>query len=179
VQYLIDILLGKESERNRGFGHTQLPTFGVGADLDSGQWRSVFRQLVARGLLTVDIEGYGSLKLTARAGPVLKGEEQIEFRVDPERPAKTRKRRSSAPDDSRRDSPIFEALRLLRKTLAEEAGVPPYVVFHDATLLEMAERLPATRAEFSELSGVGASKLERYAQPFLDELDRLRPSANT
>jgi len=166
--YLVDVLLGKDHERIRRFGHDRIPTFGVGRELDARQWRAVVRQLVARGLLTVDVEGHGSLRLAERARPVLQGEERIELRMDrPARGGATRKRVGSGVEPDR-SSPLWNALRELRKRLADEQGVPPYVVFHDSTLAQMVEQRPRDREEFAALSGVGRAKLERYAEPFLE-----------
>ncbi len=171
VGYLVDVLQGKETDRLRGFGHHRLPTFGVGGDLDVRQWQSVFRQLVVRGLLSVDPE-FGSLRLTANSNPVLRGETSIDMRRDPPRPAprKTRAKKGTVARQIDRASPLFDALRSLRRSLAKDAGVPPYVIFHDSTLMEMADRHPTTREEFGTIGGVGANKLERYADRFLDVL---------
>jgi ATP-dependent DNA helicase RecQ len=172
VRYLVDVLQGKETDRLRDFGHQSLPTFGVGGDLDVRQWQSVFRQLVARGLLSVDPE-FGSLRLTANSNSVLRGNASIEMRRDPPRPAQRKPRAKKGTVVARqidRASPLFDALRSLRRSLAKDAGVPPYVIFHDSTLIEMADRHPTTREEFGTISGVGAVKLERYADRFLDVL---------
>ena len=171
VQYLVDVLQGKGTDRLRGFGHHMLPTFGVGGDLDVRQWQSVFRQLVARGVLSVDPE-FGSLRLTANSNAVLRGETAIEMRRDPPRPARrrTRAKKGTVARQIDRSSPLFDALRSLRRSLAKDAGVPPYVIFHDSTLAEMADRIPTTLEQFGTISGVGATKLERYADRFLDVL---------
>jgi ATP-dependent DNA helicase RecQ len=172
VNYLIDVLLGKEDERIARFGHDRLSTYGIGGDLDGTAWRSVFRQLVARGFLTVDVEGYGSLRLTPEAGPVLRGEIDVMLRRDPER--KLSRRRRGADKlvvegiEVDKSSPLFEALRQRRKELADEQGVPPYVIFHDSTLMQMVAFAPGSREEFARLGGVGATKLERYADAFLE-----------
>jgi ATP-dependent DNA helicase RecQ len=170
VNYLIDVLVGRVDERLQRFGHDRLKTFGIGRDLDAGQWRSVFRQLVARGLMTVDIEGHGSLRLTPESGAVLRGERRLELRR--ERPRVARRARAARGDPAAVDpsSPLWDALRRRRKELADAQGVPPYVIFHDSTLAAMAQCRPATRAEFAGLSGVGATKLERYADAFLEVL---------
>ncbi len=171
VNYLIDVLRGRDDERIRRFGHDRVSTFGVGADTDAAQWRSVYRQLVARGLLAVDVEGFGGLRLTDAARPVLAGEEPCELRRDRRRErAGTKPRRKGLLEipEVDRESPLWEALRALRKRLAEEQGVPPYVIFHDSTLAHMVQRRPATREEFAGLSGVGERKLERYADAFLE-----------
>jgi len=168
VNYLIDILQGRENERIRRFGHHRISTWGIGEELDTRQWRSVFRQLVARGYITVDIGGHGSLRLTDRCRPLLRGEEQLSLRKDriPEKrkPAREKPSRQLVGDA---DRILWEALRTLRKRLAEERGVPPYVVFHDSTLLEMVELRPTTLAGLSTISGVGQHKLERYGERFI------------
>jgi ATP-dependent DNA helicase RecQ len=173
VRYLVDVLQGTETDRVRSLGHHRIPTFGVGGDLDLRQWQSVFRQLVARGLLSVDPE-FGSLRLTGDSHAVLRGHTSIELRRDPPRPARrsSGSRKGDAARQIDRSSPLFDALRSLRRTLAQDAGVPPYVIFHDSTLMEMVERRPKTREQFGMISGVGASKLERYADRFLEVLRR-------
>ena len=169
--YLIDVLRGLGNERIRRFGHDRIPTHGVGADLDPYRWRSVFRQLVARGLLSVDMEGYGSLKLTESSRPVLRGEEEVLMRRDlrPGRAAKKRKTKEPLPppDPATWDEELWEALRARRTDLAKTQKVPPYVIFHDSTLREMVEQRPRTLEEFERLSGVGETKLRRYGEEFL------------
>ena len=167
VNYLIDVLRGKDDDRIRRFGHDRQSTFGIGAGLEANQWRSVFRQIVAGGLLTVDVEGHGSLLLTPDASPVLRGERRIELRRDTRvRPAAVSSK-TAATIDVDRGSPLWSALRTLRKELADRQGVPPYVIFHDSTLAQMMQLRPSSREEFSTLSGVGERKLELYAEPFL------------
>ena len=168
VNYLIDILQGRENERICRFGHHRISTWGIGEELDTRQWRSVFRQLVARGYITVDIGGHGSLRLTDRCRPLLRGEEQLSLRKDriPEKRKPVRKKALRQPLGDA-DRLLWEALRALRKRLAEEQGVPPYVVFHDSTLLEMVELRPTTLAGLSAISGVGQHKLERYGERFV------------
>ena len=174
--YVIDVLLGKDSERIRGFGHQRLSTFGIGADLDVATWRSVFRQLVARGLMSVDVEGFGSLKLTGESRAVLRGACEVRLRRDAAAPRKQKRRREPvkraagaaratlAPEHRG----LFDALRAHRRELAKAQGVPPYVIFHDVTLEAMAEQQPCTRDEFATLPGVGEKKLERYAETFIE-----------
>ena len=169
--YLTDVLRGRDTERVRRFGHDELPTFGVGADLDAYQWRSVFRQLVARGLLSVEIEKYGSIRLTDASWPVLRGEAEVHMRMDVRPAAARRKRKAKAapptPDPATWDEALWEALRRRRTELARAQSVPPYVIFHDATLREMVARRPCTREDFAELTGVGETKLGRYGDDFL------------
>ena len=171
VNYLIDVLLGKEDERIRGFGHDRLPTFGIGRELEAGPWRSVFRQLVAGNLLTVDLEGHGGLRLTEAARPVLRGEQRIELRQDRKR-EKTSRDKSRTPRASHlvdtADEPLWEALRSCRTAIARAQGVPPYVIFHDATLLDMLQQRPQSSSEMRQVSGVGERKLELYGNAFLD-----------
>ncbi len=170
--YLTDVLRGLGNERIRSFGHDQLPTHGVGADIDPYRWRSVFRQLVARGLLSVDMEGYGSLRLTEASWPVLRGEEEVLMRQDV-RPARAKAGRKPKeplppPDPATWDESLWEALRTRRTELAKAQSVPPYVIFHDSTLREMVHHRPHTLEEFARLSGVGETKLSRYGDEFLE-----------
>ena len=170
VNYLVDVLLGKDDERMRRFGHHQLSVFGIGQDLGTNEWRGVFRQLIARGLLAVDIEGHGALRLTERCRPVLRGEETVMLRREV-KPAKTpRSRRKGGTAVAGSDEALWEALRAQRRLLAEEQGVAPYMIFHDATLMEMMVARPATLAQLSQISGVGTRKLEAYGEVFLDVL---------
>ncbi|MDE2872355.1 MAG: DNA helicase RecQ [Gemmatimonadota bacterium] len=169
--YLIDVLRGMDNERIRRFGHDRIPTHGVGTDLDPYRWRSVFRQLVARGLLSVDMEGYGSLRLTEASRRVLRGEEEVLMRQDlrPGRTARKRKAKEPPPppDPETWDEALWEALRARRTELARAQSVPPYVIFHDSTLRDMVHRRPRTLEEFARLSGVGEAKLDRYGEEFL------------
>ena len=174
--YVIDVLLGKDSERIRGFGHHRLSTFGIGADLDVATWRSVFRQLVARGLMRVDVEGFGSLKLTGESRAVLRGACEVRLRRDAAAPRKQKRRREPAERGAGaaratlapEHRGLFDALRAHRRELARAQGVPPYVIFHDVTLEAMAEQQPRTLDEFATLPGVGEKKLERYAETFIE-----------
>jgi ATP-dependent DNA helicase RecQ len=165
VNHLIDVLRGADNERIQQFGHHQLPTFGVGTDLDNNQWRSVFRQLVARGYLSVDLERFGALRLEERCRALLRGEQRIELRRDTKTKAAKQQTRTALPADI--DIALWEALREHRRELAEEQGVPPYVIFHDRTLQEMCVALPQNPLQFGRLSGVGERKLEKYGESFL------------
>ncbi len=171
VNYLIDVLLGKPDERIQRFGHDAITTFGIGRDLTTPEWRGIYRQLIARGLLTVDIEGHGGLRLTDACRPVLRGEENLWLRreIKPMRVKKTKTVRGSAsPFTTERDKSLWEALRALRRKLAEKQGVPPYVVFHDATLAEMVALRPQSLDAFAHISGVGERKLAAYGAVFLE-----------
>ena len=170
VNYLVDVLLGKDDERIQRFGHDQLSTFGIGKDLDNNEWRGVFRQLISRGLLAVDLEGHGGLRLTDLSRPLLRGEQRLMLRRDakPEKAKKTKTTREARTPFSREsDQHLWEALRARRLELARSQGVPPYVVFHDATLAAMVERRPQTLAELARISGVGERKLAAYGEDFL------------
>ncbi len=169
--YLIDVLRGRDTERIRRFGHDRLPTYGVGADLGPREWHSVFRQLVARGLLSVDVDGYGSIRLTGESGPVLRGDVEVLMRRDVRpvaaKPRRPRGEQESPPDPATWDEGLWEALRKRRTELASAQAVPPYVIFHDSTLREMVARRPRTPDDFSQLAGVGDTKLRRYGTDFL------------
>jgi ATP-dependent DNA helicase RecQ len=169
--HLVDILLGHHNEKIRAHGHDRLSTYGIGKELDATQWRSVFRQLLVRGLLAVDWEARGALLLTEAARPVLRGEQPVLLRRDDTSGEKPGKARRSAPAimDSE-ETRVFEALRALRRRLAEEQGVPPYVIFHDGVLTQMAQQRPQTEQALSAISGVGERKLARYGEAFLDVL---------
>ena len=177
VTHLVDILRGAGNERISQLGHDKLSTYGIGADLDARQWKGVFRQLVALGLLEVDIEGHGSLRLTDASRPVLRGEQTVALREESTR-TRDRERGSSrgsgagpaAVPLSAAGLPLFEALRALRASLAREQSVPAYVIFHDATLRAIAERRPESLGELGNISGVGAAKLERYGDQVLATL---------
>ncbi len=165
VNHLIDVLRGGEGERIYQFEHHQLPTYGVGKDLDANQWRSVFRQLVARGYLSVDLERFGALHLEEQCRPLLRGEESIDLRKDVAKKSAKKQTRSSLPADI--DVALWEALREQRRLLAEEQGVPPYVIFHDRTLQEMCTAVPQNLTQFGRLTGVGERKLNKYGEAFL------------
>jgi ATP-dependent DNA helicase RecQ len=165
VNYLIALLRGQDDERMRRLGHDRLQVFGLGRELEEGQWRSVFRQLVARGLLSVDVSGHGSLLLTEAARPVLRGEVPLELRRD--RKPKRRGRDAPRMDLTGDDLALWEALRSKRRELAAGQGVPPYVIFHDTVLRQMVERRPRDLAELALLDGVGERKLARYGDDFL------------
>jgi ATP-dependent DNA helicase RecQ len=169
AHYLADILLGIESERVRQFGHARLKTFGIGGELDRRQWLSVLRQLVAQGFLRPDLEGYGGLVLAPAAAEVLRGGRPVEFRRDPR--AARRAKRERAASAAALDLPgqaLWEALRAWRLAEAQRQGVPPYVIFHDVTLLELARLRPTSLSSLAVIPGIGRSKLDRYGPALLD-----------
>jgi ATP-dependent DNA helicase RecQ len=184
VAHLTDILRGEATDRVRDLGHDRLSTFGIGAALDDRRWRSVFRQLLALGLLASDLEGHGSLRLTEASRAVLRGERRVELREDarPSKSARGRTRASAEPAAlGAGDEPLFEALRSLRARLAREQNVPAYVIFHDSTLRAVAAARPRTLDDLAALPGVGAAKLARYGEALLaavaDPADEGRASA--
>ncbi len=166
VSYLIDVLRGKDDERIRQAGHDKQSTFGIGKRLDEKQWRSVFRQLVAKALVEVDFEGYGCLKLTEACRPILRGEQALMLRKDVQKTKSKRDQYEKRPADHA-DSALWNALRAKRKQLADEQDVPPYVIFHDATLMAMVERRPRTHQQLGQISGIGERKLALYGDEFL------------
>lgn len=170
VNYLVDVLLGKEHDRIRQFGHDQVSTFGIGEELSQGEWRNLYRQLIAHGLLTVDVEGFGALQLAEASRPVLRGAQRLHLRKLKKQQKKTRSERRSQRFDNAGEEHLWQALRQCRQRLAEERAIPPYMVFHDATLMEMMANKPQTLTQMAQISGVGARKLEEYGEAFLEVL---------
>ena len=169
---LIDILLGKKTAKVTQFNHDSLSVFGIGTDLSDGEWRGVVRQLLAREMLMVEGD-YSTLALTEASAAVLRGERQVMLRREPERPARAAKRtkQAAALDDLPEDAvPVFEKLRAWRGATAKEQGVPAYVVFHDATLRQIATQAPTTLAALGAISGIGESKLAKYGEQILEAL---------
>ena len=168
--HITDVLRGGNTKNIRKFGHKQLSTYGIGVDRSKKEWRSIIRQLVAKGLIRVDISGYGALQLTPACRPVLRGEETVRLRKEPPTTNRTKRSKRSTSDDlppSGQRRQLFEALRKTRTQLAQDQGVPPYVIFNDSTLLAMVDHLPETPEEFRRLHGVGDVKLQRYSDAFL------------
>jgi ATP-dependent DNA helicase RecQ len=162
--HVIDVLLGKATDKVGQWGHDRLSVYGIGAELDERRWRGVMRQLVVRGLLTVDHAAHGALRLTEAARPVLRGEERLMIRA----PAAQRKRRAGRAEAvAGADAGLFDRLREWRRRIATEKGVPAYVILHDATLREIAARRPASLTELEAIPGIGARKLEAYGQEIL------------
>lgn len=169
VGYLIQVLRGQKDPRIESNGHDRLPTFGVGSDLGDKQWQSIFRQLVAHGYLGVNLEGFGGLRFTEQSLAVLRGETTLRLRRDIA-PTKSSSTPSKKSTQTYASTPLFEKLRKLRLEFARSQNVPPYVIFHDATLHEMAQQKPRSLAALRKISGVGQSKLDRYGEAFLEAL---------
>ncbi|PWG02545.1 DNA helicase RecQ [Sphingosinicella humi] len=162
ITHLVDVLAGKETDKIHGFGHHRLSVFGIADEAELALMKPVARALLARDALRAD--EYGGLSFGPAARPILKGEESVELVLPPKRQRRRRGERAVNPDGD----PLFEALRACRRDIAREAGVPPYVVFHDSTLRDMAGLKPTTLGALANVSGVGAAKLERYGQAFVD-----------
>jgi len=168
--HLIDILRGKVTDRIRQYEHDTLSVFGIGDDLSEQAWRGVLRQLLAQSLLMVDQEGYGTLALTEGSRAVLKGETTLMFRRESEKKARSRtatKRQKVTESLPAAAQELFEELRAWRADIARSHGVPAYVIFHDATLRDIALKRPATLDELTGISGVGARKRDSYGAELL------------
>ncbi len=183
VVHLIDVLLGKHNPKVAQFQHELLSTFGIGKTISTQQWSSIFRQLVSNGLLEADMAGYGGIKLTEAARPVLRGEVEVWLRRDTE----TSKRKSSKAERGARakegytqanDDPLWHALKAKRMELAREQGVPPYVIFHDSTLLEILNQKPSSLIEMASIAGIGQAKLTHYGDIFLAVLEEQANAAD-
>ena len=171
VKHLIDVLLGKSTPQIERCHHDKVSTFGIGGEFSQLQWQSIYRQLVAANLLAVDMNGFGGLRLTEKSSPVLRGEQTIALRKDSEVVAKkkskaTQRREQTSIVPPSGDS-LWHALKNKRLELAHEQGVPPYIIFHDSSLIEIHEKKPQTLDEFATISGVGESKLKRYGEVFM------------
>ncbi|MGL4397707.1 MAG: DNA helicase RecQ [Hyphomicrobium sp.] len=170
VSYVVDILSGKADERAIRNSHDKLSVFGIGKDMPATQWKGLFRQLVASGYLAGDDDGHGTLALTDRARPLLRGDEKFLMRVTRATPKKAKKQGASTPRVEPVNQTLFEALKALRLKLAGAAKLPPYVVAQDRTLIELAEKRPASEAALHDITGLGASKISRYGKAFLDTI---------
>ncbi len=173
--YVIDVLLGKTNERIEKFGHDSLSTFGIGAEHSPKEWQSLIRQLVARGFLFVDMDAHGGLKMTQDGVNFLREKPVLQVRLDPKTvggsSSKSAKRSDPALNlESQADQELFTALKALRMSIAKENSVPPYVVFHDKTLIDMVLRKPLSLDAMRSVAGVGQSKLEKYGQIFLEAI---------
>jgi ATP-dependent DNA helicase RecQ len=167
IKHVVDVLRGADNERIRKFGHERLSTYGIGMEYSHAEWMSIVRQLIHRGYLTQDIATFSVLKLTPRALQVLKAEESMEL-ARPRIVEKAKKKPAVAMELDIDDLRLFESLRSLRKKMAEESGVPPYVIFGDAALVEMSRERPRNEIEFLGINGVGQVKLERHGRAFLE-----------
>jgi len=165
VNHLIDVLRGGNTDKIIQFNHHRLSMYGIGKAFDNNQWRSVFRQLVARGYLSVDLDRFGALRLEEKCRELLRGKEMIQLRRDTKLKVAKQRTQVKLADDI--DIALWEALRDCRRQFAEEQGVPPYVIFHDSTLQEMCRNLPRDLQEFELISGVGERKLQKYGPAFV------------
>jgi ATP-dependent DNA helicase RecQ len=173
--HIMHVLRGIETDKVLQHQHQQLSTFGIGSSIQESQWRSVIRQLVVRGLLRVELDSYNALQLTDSCRPILQGEQALYLRK--EEPRALSKKQASTKASRKiqiapQDQELWEELRQCRKYLADEYNVPPYVIFHDATLKEMIDSLPQSASELLRISGVGDSKLEKYGADFLEIIRR-------
>jgi ATP-dependent DNA helicase RecQ len=174
--HLVDVLLGNENDKTTRFGHVDMPVFGAGKDLPAKTWQSVYRQLLAAGLISVDHGAYGALKLEPESRAVFKKEREVRFRKD--RPTTGKASRSSSASSANAksglegaDLELFQALRAVRMDISKDLGVPPYVVFPDTTLVALATERPSDEDEMLDISGVGPSKLERFGDAFLEVIN--------
>ena len=171
VTYVVDVLLGRDNDKIRRNGHAELSTYGIGGELKAAQWRALIRQLVVRGFLRVDMEAFNALRLTESSRSLLRAE--LSLHVRKEEPARGERGRSSAKSRiDPADLPVWQVLRACRKRLADEEGVPPYVIFHDATLQDMMRLRPRNESEMRLVSGVGDNKLRKYGAEFIAALEQ-------
>jgi len=176
IKYVVDVLRGADTDRIRTLHHDRLSTYGIGADRSDTEWTSIMRQLIHRGLLLQDIANYSVLKLTDQARPLLRGEASLELArprlVVHQRSGEKKRKKTprSAVNLDVDDMQLFNRLRELRKNIATEQGVPPYVIFGDVSLVEMSQRRPSNEREFLDITGVGQVKLERHGATFLEAI---------
>lgn len=173
AEYVIDVLLGKDDDRIRSFGHDKLSVYGIGTEHTKQEWKSIIRQLLARGFIFADADFYGALKITQEGADFLKNKETIQLRLDRRLNKPSRSARKASMDaylETESDRDLFQRLKELRLSIAKEKNVPPYVVFHDKTLIEIAVNRPKDRGQLSLISGVGESKLDKYGDQFLEVL---------
>ncbi|NBB98945.1 MAG: DNA helicase RecQ, partial [Alphaproteobacteria bacterium] len=175
VGHLVDILTGNATDKVRARGHDHLPTFAVGRDLSRAKWQAVFRQMMGRDLVRPDAERHGALRMTETARPILRGEAEITLREDTIKTARDGPAVKALVSDE--DAPLLSALKAKRRALAETARVPAYVIFTDRTLIEMAETRPDSMDAMARISGIGATKLERYGAEFLAVITGAMPDA--
>ena len=169
VTYIVNILIGKNDDRIQRNGHDKISTFAIGKELTTTEWRSVFRQLIALGYTNIDMERHGALRLTEKCRPILRGEQKLDLRKQTQE-EKITKQSQQKLTVRPQDQSLWESLHSLRLKLAEESGVPPYVIFHDATLQEMIRKRPNSPDSMLCISGVGEQKLRRHGKQFLSEI---------
>jgi ATP-dependent DNA helicase RecQ len=171
TEHLVNLLIGNASEAIVRFGHDRLPTFGVGESRSRDQWRSIFRQIYAIGLITQDLSEHGAWSITEAGGEVLRGRAPVQLRTETLKAKGKKGKPPIATIAADIDSDLLAALKKLRRELAEEQGIPAYAVFPDRTLVELAAKRPATLDDMQGIHGIGERKLERYGRIFLDVLD--------
>jgi ATP-dependent DNA helicase RecQ len=173
--YIIDVLRGEDDDKIRRFGHDKISTFGIGQEYSKKEWQGIIRQLISHDLLYADMDAHGGLKITERGAAFLKNKEAIQLRLEEKISTTTSKRGSrtgtTAALESDADRELFQTLKSLRLSIAREQNLPPYVIFHDKTLLDMAVKRPRHMGELGQISGVGTSKLEKYGRTFLDTIN--------
>jgi ATP-dependent DNA helicase RecQ len=169
--YVVDVLMGKEDDRIIQFGHNQQSTFGIGKNLSKVEWQNIFRQLVSRNLLMVDVNEHNGIKITDKGFAFLKKKQSIDLRkVSEKQKAKREKpaRRTKPALEDEDDQELFEKLKEARQLIAKKRRVPAYVIFHDKTLIELADKRPQSFEEMLEINGIGESKLKKFGQTLLD-----------
>lgn len=184
LNYVIDVLRGSDTQRIKSFGHDRLSTYGIGKDISQHEWMSIFRQLIQLGFLEQDIANYSVLRLTERSRPILRGEQILTLAKprtrleEPKKSSKVPRSKASKKTELNYDKALFEKLRVLRKELANKAGIAPFIVFSDVSLIEMSTYFPETDDQFLEINGVGAKKLESYGESFMYVIRHHRRSSS-
>ncbi|MBQ0753489.1 MAG: DNA helicase RecQ [Gammaproteobacteria bacterium] len=168
ANHVIEVLRGSSNEKVMQAGHSAISTYGIGKELSNNEWRSVVRQLVAQGLIDVNADAFGALQLNDSCRALLRGEQTLQLRRDKQITASASPAKRVQSNIDEQDMPLWHDLRACRKRLADEHQVPPYVVFHDATLIEMVQKRPTTKQAMLTITGVGDSKLERFGKDFID-----------
>jgi ATP-dependent DNA helicase RecQ len=169
VNYIVDVLIGKDDARIRANRHDRLSTFAIGKEHSAAAWRDIVRQLLAQAYLDIDPQGHGSIRLTEKARPLLRGETQLQLRQQAKAERKLKQKKvTPVAELNDCDRPLFEVLKTRRLQLARDQGVPPYIIFHDNTLREMAVRRPMDEDSLRTISGVGEQKLTRFGAIFID-----------
>lgn len=172
VVYNLEVLRGKKTDKVLQYGHEKLSTFGIGKDVPEDTWRSILRQLIVQGFISVDINNYGALQLTEKSRPILRGESQLFLRKDLKEDIEKKGYRKSSVNDNDRE--LWNALRQCRASLSQSLNIAPYQVFHDATLMEMMEEKPKDKFEMLQLNGMGEKKFERFGPQFMDVIAKFR-----